>query len=248
MMLTADERQRYARQMLLPEVGEAGQRQLKASRVLIVGAGGLGCPAALYLAAAGIGTLVIADGDVVEASNLQRQILYRTHDCGGRKAERSAEALFALNPTIEIAPLPVRLAGSALDKAVAAADVVLDCSDNLDTRQAISAACVAHGRVLVSAAATGWDGQLMVFDHRTRRAPCYQCLYPPGTPAPVQNCVTVGVIGPLLGLLGAQQALLALQALLGMPLPTDLQLVDGRTLTTRRFALTPRPGCPCCGA
>ena len=248
MPLNANDRQRYGRQLLLPEVGEAGQIRIAASRVLVVGAGGLGSPAALYLAAAGIGTLALADGDRLELSNLHRQILYRTSDCGGYKAERGSEALFALNPTIEIEPLITHLQGEALRQQVGQADVVLDCSDNLATRHAVSSACVEARKPLVSAAAVAWDGQLMFFDHRRGQGPCYHCLYPAGGAEPAHTCATHGVIGPLLGVLGAQQALMAVQVVLGFALTPSLQLFDGRSGRWQRFEITARSDCAVCGA
>lgn len=245
MTLSADQLQRYSRQLLLPQIGETGQARLLAARVLIVGAGGLGSPAALYLAAAGVGTLVLADDDRVELSNLQRQILYTSRDVGGFKAERGAERLFALNPTIEVEPLIGRLQGAALTQAVAAADLVLDCSDNLTTRHALSQACFNARKLLVSAAAIRWEGQLYLFDYRHGQGPCYHCLYPPAAEPPL-NCSTAGVVGPLLGVMGAQQALLALRLLLCQAQAPALWLFDGLHQQWQTLALAQAPDCPVC--
>lgn len=245
MTLNGAQLSRYSRQLLLPQIGEEGQQRLLAARVLIVGAGGLGSPVALYLAAAGIGTLVLADDDRVELSNLQRQILYTSADAGGYKAERGGERLYALNPTIEIEPLVCRLAGERLQRQVAAADLILDCSDNLTTRHALSAACFAAAKPLISAAAIRWEGQLYFFDYRQQRGPCYHCLYDEGSEPP-QNCQNSGVVGPLLGIMGSHQALLAIKLLVGLPLAPRLWLFDGLAHHWQPLGLTADPQCPVC--
>ncbi|MGH6885049.1 MAG: HesA/MoeB/ThiF family protein, partial [Geminicoccales bacterium] len=169
---------RYSRHILLEEFGVEGQEKLRAAAALVVGAGGLGCPAALYLAASGVGTLVIADADSVDLTNLQRQILYRTDSVGGGKVEEAAKTLSAMNPEVEIVPLRQRIGAAEADKLVAGADVVLDCSDNFATRHLLNRACVKYSRPLISGAAIRFDGQLMVFDLRKKDAPCYACLFP----------------------------------------------------------------------
>jgi len=170
--VTDEQLLRYSRHLLLPELGVDGQTRLRAAHVLLVGAGGLGCPAALYLASSGVGRLTIADPDVVDLTNLQRQILYRADSIGALKSESARAALLAVNPEVEVVPVAQRLADEALERAVGAADVVLDCSDNFETRHAVNRACVRHARPLVSGAAIRFDGQLAVFDPRRPGAPC----------------------------------------------------------------------------
>ena len=173
-----DQLLRYSRHVLLPQIGIEGQERINDARVLVVGAGGLGCPAALYLAASGVGKLLIADGDQVDLTNLQRQIGHQTHSIGRNKAESLRETAGAINPTVELVALPERLDGDDLNRAVAAVQVVVDCCDNFATRHAVNRACVAAGKPLVSGAAIGFSGQLAVFDMRDAASPCYACLFP----------------------------------------------------------------------
>jgi len=218
--------------------------------VLIVGAGGLGCPAALYLAASGVGRLTIADADRVDLTNLQRQILYRTDSVGARKVEAAREALAALNPEVEIVALARRVAGDDLDRLVAAADVVLDCSDNFATRHALNRACVQHGKPLVSGAAIRFDGQLMVFDLRNKAAPCYACLFPEEGEVEQVQCSVMGVLAPLTGAIGAMQALEAVKLLAGAgetPLG-QLTLIDAKNSETRSVRVKKDPRCAVCAA
>lgn len=240
---------RYSRQILLPQIDIAGQQRLLDSRVLIVGLGGLGAPVALYLAAAGVGTLVLADHDQVDLTNLQRQIIHHTADIGRAKVDSAADHLLALNPQIQIRRLQEALADSALQDAVTGVDLVLDCSDNFATRQAVNAACVAFNKPLVSGAAIRLEGQLSVFDPRIADSPCYQCLYGNGDDQTL-SCSEAGVIGPLVGLVGSLQALEALKLLadFGEPLVGRLLLIDALTSRFREMRIRRDPACSCCGA
>jgi len=239
---------RYSRHILLPEIGVEGQERLRAARALIVGAGGLGCPAALYLAASGIGRLTLADPDRVDLTNLQRQILYRTESIGARKVEAAAAALGALNPEVELVPLAARLEGSELERLVASADVVLDCSDNFTTRHAVNRACVRHGRPLVSGAAIRFDGQIAVFDPRRPGAPCYACLFPEGGETEELRCAVMGVFAPLTGMIGAMQALEAVKIVSGAGQPAygRLLMLDARSAEWRSVRVSKDPDCPVC--
>lgn len=238
---------RYSRQVILREVGVHGQALLRDSTALLVGCGGLGCAAAPYLAGAGMGQIILADGDVVDASNLQRQILYRQADLGRPKAEVAATALRALNPQVQVSAEVGRVDAQSLPALLADVDVVLDCSDNFPTRFAVNAACVAARRPLVSGAAIRFDGQLAVFDLR-RGGPCYACLYPPAGGEVAETCEEAGVLGPVVGVIGAQQALAALKLLLGLGVEAGtLQIWDARTADWRRLSIARDPACPVCG-
>ncbi len=239
---------RYSRQIMLPAFGVEGQQRLLDSRVLIVGAGGLGSPAALYLAAAGVGRLVIADDDRVDLSNLQRQILHGQADIGRPKVESAAASLARINPDTQVEALQTRLAGEALAEQVAAADLVIDASDNFDTRFAINAACVDAGRPLVSGAAIRNEGQLTVFLPGTPDSPCYRCLYRDGSETE-QTCAENGVLAPVVGMIGSLQALEAIKVLTGVgePLCGRLLVFDGNALEFRTLRLRPDPGCDVCG-
>ncbi|PVY78927.1 adenylyltransferase/sulfurtransferase [Tamilnaduibacter salinus] len=248
-MLSDDELMRYSRQLLLPGFEIDGQQALRASRVLVVGCGGLGCPAALYLAGAGVGTLVLADDDQVELANLQRQIAFTDTDRDRPKAQALAERLTALNPGIDARPLTGRLSGEVLDEAVADSTLVLDCTDNFDTRFAINRACVRAGVPLVSGAAVRGEGQVSVFQRHRPESPCYQCLYPDGGGEDLR-CSESGVIGPLVGMIGACQAMEAIKVLagLGQSLTGRLLLLDAWRMEWREMKLGPDPECPVCGA
>lgn len=239
---------RYSRHILLAEVGIEGQERLRNSHALIVGAGGLGCPAALYLAASGIGKLTIADPDKVDLTNLQRQILYRTDSIGALKVEAARTALSALNPDVEVVPLSQRLDEISLDPLVRASDVVLDCSDNFATRHALNRACVKHRKPLVSGAAIRFDAQAAVFDLRKPDAPCYACLYPEDGEVEEVQCSTMGVFAPLTGVVGALQAMEAAKLLAGAgeTLNGRLLLMDARLSEWRNIRVTKDPGCPVC--
>lgn len=247
--MTDEELLRYSRHILLPQVGIEGQERIAAARTLVIGAGGLGSPAALYLASAGIGTLALADGDTVDLTNLQRQIVHRTAAIGRPKVDSAAATLAEINPQCRVIPLPERLAGERLEQEVAAADVVLDCSDNFATRHAINRACVKFKKPLVSGAAVRFDGQVAVFDPRRLAAPCYHCLFPEDEDVEEVRCATMGVFAPLTGIIGAMQAAEALKLVIGCgePLAGRLLLLDGLAMAWRSIAVPRDPACPVCG-
>ncbi|MCS4274820.1 MULTISPECIES: HesA/MoeB/ThiF family protein [Raoultella] len=237
---------RYSRQLMLEDIAIEGQQKLLASRVLIVGLGGLGSPAALYLAGAGVGTLVLADDDDVHVSNLQRQILFTSDDIAQPKATAARQRLARLNPQIDVIPLRQRLSGEALLTEVAQADLVLDCTDNMASRQAINAACVTRTTPLITASAVGLGGQLMVLTPPWEQG-CYRCLWP-DTAEPERSCRTAGIIGPVVGMMGTLQALEAIKLLSGMVTPRNtLRLFDARTSAWRSLALQRAQSCPVCG-
>jgi adenylyltransferase/sulfurtransferase len=244
-----DQLLRYSRHILLPQIGIEGQERLRAARVLVLGAGGLGSPAALYLASAGVGTLVLADGDTVDLTNLQRQILHRTDAVGRAKVASGADTLAELNPDCTVVPLHERLEGERLDAEVALADVVVDCCDNFATRHAVNRACVSHRTPLVSGAAIRFDGQIAVFDTRHADAPCYHCLFPEAEDVEEVRCAVMGVFAPLTGIVGAMQAAEALKLLIGCgePLAGRLLLLDGLAMEWRSIAVPRDLGCAVCG-
>ncbi len=246
--LEPDEYRRYGRHLTLPEVGEDGQRRLKGSAVLVVGAGGLGCPIALYLAAAGVGRITLADFDVVDESNLQRQILFGSGDVGREKVVVAAERLRDLNPHVAIEPVADRVSSANVRHLVRSADVVLDGSDNFTTRYLVSDACVLEGRPYVYGSIFRFDGQVAVF--HPPEGPCYRCLFPEPPPdALVPNCAQAGVLGVLPGLIGTIQAAEALKVLLGRgrTLLGRLLLVDALDAHFREVRLRRDPSCPACG-
>ncbi|HHJ16604.1 MAG TPA: molybdopterin-synthase adenylyltransferase MoeB [Gammaproteobacteria bacterium] len=239
---------RYSRQILLPQIDAAGQQTLLDARVLIIGAGGLGSPAAMYLASAGIGHIVIADDDVVELSNLQRQILHGESDLGRPKVESARDTLRELNPDVTVTTLHTRLDADGLEQQVREADLVLDACDNFTTRFAVNAACVQHGTPLVSGAAIRLEGQLSVFIPRRSDSPCYRCLYREGE-EPDQTCTDNGVLAPVVGVIGSLQALEAIKVLLniGEPLCGRLLIFDALYHEWRNVKLARDPHCPVCG-
>ncbi|APR06118.1 HesA/MoeB/ThiF family protein [Thauera chlorobenzoica] len=245
-----DQLLRYSRHILLPEIGVEGQQALLDARVLIVGAGGLGSPAAMYLAAGGVGTIAIADHDTVDLTNLQRQIMHSTEMIGAPKVESARATLHRLNPLTRIEPLQARLEGRALDEQVAAADVVLDCSDNFATRHAVNRACVAHRKPLVSGAAIRFDGQVSVFDLRRPESACYHCLFPEAEDLEEVRCAVMGVFAPIVGMIGTTQAAEALKLIMGCGTSLDgrLLLLDGLSMEWRSVAFGRDPGCTVCGA
>lgn len=247
-----DDRQllRYSRHLLLDEIGHEAQERLLASTALVVGAGGLGCPAALYLATAGIGRILLADPDTVDLTNLQRQILHRESTVGLPKVESAQRTLAQINSTIEVIPIARRLEGAALEEAVAGSTVVLDCCDNFETRHAVNRACVKAGVPLVSGAAIRFDGQLAVFDTRRPDSACYHCLFPEGQETEEVRCATMGVFAPLTGIVGTMQAAEALKIAggFGEPMVGRLMLVDSRTMQMQSIELARDPACPVCGA
>jgi adenylyltransferase/sulfurtransferase len=246
-VLTDAELLRYNRQILLHDFDVAGQERLQRSRVLVVGLGGLGCPAALYLAAAGVGGLVLADGDAVEESNLQRQIAHTEADIGTNKARSAAAAIAALNPATRLDVLEQSLPEEAMPDLVAAVDLVLDATDNYPARFALNRACIAAAVPLVSGAAVRSEGQVAVFDP-VRGGPCYRCLYTEADADTALSCSESGVLAPLVGTIGSLQAMEAVKVLaqFGEPLRGRLLAVDLRTAEFRRLALPPRPDCPDC--
>jgi len=246
--LSRDEILRYSRHLLLPEVTLAGQRRLKEARVLVVGAGGLGSPLALYLAAAGVGRIGLVEFDALDLTNLQRQVLYATSDVGRPKLDAARERLADLNPEIEVVPHAVRLDSSNVMEIVAGYDVVADGTDNFPTRYLVNDACALAGKPNVYASVFRFDGQLSVFD--AARGPCYRCLFPePPPPGLVPSCADGGVLGVLPGILGSLQALEVLKLLLGRgePMIGRLLLFDALGLTCREIAVRKDPACPLCG-
>lgn len=241
---------RYSRHILLDEMGVEAQEKLLASTALVVGAGGLGSPAALYLAAAGMGRIIIADGDVVDLTNLQRQILHRADRVDMPKARSGKLAMHEINPDIEIDAVTDRLDGEALLMAVGESDVVLDCCDNFDTRHAVNRACVAQNVPLVSGAAIRFDGQLAVFDPRDRDSPCYHCLFPEGQDVEDIRCAVMGVFAPLTGIIGTMQAAEALKIAggFGQPMTGKLKLLDARTMEVNEIRVPKDPACAVCGS
>jgi len=255
MALSADERERYARHILLKEIGGPGQQKLKAATVAIVGAGGLGSPAALYLAAAGVGVLRLIDHDEVAVSNLQRQILFCSADVGAPKVERAKSALHALNPHVKIDPRAVRLDDANAAGLLEGADIVLDGADDFATRFAVNAACHELGVTFISGAVGRWDGQVATFKSGgtkhlppDRRLPCYRCFVPE-TPPDAETCAQVGIIGALPGVIGSIMALEAIKEIAeaGDSLAGRLLIYDGLNATSRTVALSPDPACRVCG-
>ena len=215
----------------------------------MIGAGGLGSPVALYLGTAGVGTITIVDHDTVELTNLQRQIVHTMARVGEPKVASAAQAIAAINPEVRVVALQERAEAQRLDELVAAADVVLDCSDNFATRQAVNAACVAHARPLVAGAAIGFDAQVSVYDTRDADAPCYACVFPPGAAVQEVACATMGVFAPLVGIIGSLQAAEALKLICGAGRTATgrLLMLDGRTLQFTEMGLPRDPACPVCG-
>ena len=247
--MTDEQLLRYSRHILLDALGIEGQERILATHALIVGAGGLGSPAALYLASAGIGKITLVDDDMVDFTNLQRQILHTQARVGTAKAESGRQALVAINPEIEIVPLQQRLSGAALDALVASADIVLDCTDNFATRHAINRACVHHKKPLVSGAAIRFDGQISVYDLSRDDSPCYHCLFPEGDDVEEVRCAVMGVFAPLTGIIGTMQAAEALKlaAGIGESLAGRLLLLDALEMEWRTVRFKKDAGCAVCG-
>jgi len=238
---------RYSRQIMLPQIDIEGQQKLLAAKVLIVGAGGLGSPAAIYLAAAGVGNIVIYDNDIVDLSNLQRQIAHHTPDIGTDKVISTRQTLNQLNPDVQVRAVKQRLEDEQLDSEVGLADVVLDCSDNFSTRFAINHACVNQQTPLVSGAAIRFEGQVTVFTPGKNNSPCYNCLYN-SDGEELQNCATNGVIAPITGIVGSIQAMEAMKLIMniGEALTGRLLLLDGLTMEWNSMKLRKNPNCPTC--
>jgi molybdopterin/thiamine biosynthesis adenylyltransferase len=239
---------RYSRHILLDDIGIEGQQRLLASHALVVGAGGLGSPALLYLGTAGVGTITVVDHDQVDLTNLQRQIVHTLARVGSPKAESAALGIAAINPEVQVRSIVARADAALLDDLVAQADVVLDCCDNFATRQAVNLACVRHGVPLVSGAAIGFDAQVSVFDTRDAAAPCYACVFPPESSPEAVNCATMGVFAPLVGIVGAMQAAEALRLLtgVGQSLAGRLLLLDGRTMEWTQIRVCRHAACSVC--
>jgi molybdopterin/thiamine biosynthesis adenylyltransferase len=244
MTFTDEEIERYARHLVLREVGGPGQQKLKAASALIVGAGGLGAPAALYLAAAGVGTIILADPDTVDRSNLQRQVIYAEDDVGRAKVEAAADRLHALNPHVFVAGFNGAFDAASADRLVEGVDLVLDGTDDFAVRFCVNDACVRHAKPLVSGAIGRWTGQVGVFG----RQPCYRCLVPE-VPPEAETCVAVGVVGALAGVIGSMMALEAVKLLTGAgePLTGRLLIYDALAAETRTVKVAGDPECPVCG-
>lgn len=245
-----DQLLRYSRHILLDELGVEGQQRLLDAHALVIGAGGLGSPALLYLATAGLKRITIVDDDVVDLTNLQRQIAHTTDRIGTPKADSAAQAMAAINPEVEVVTVRLRVGAAELDALVAGADVVLDCCDNFATRQAVNAACVQRGKPLVAGAAIGFDGQISVYDTRAPDAPCYACVFPPDAAFEEARCATMGVFAPLVGIVGSLQAAEALKLLAGVghSLAGRLQMLDARSMEWTEMRVTRQPECPVCAS
>lgn len=239
---------RYSRHILLPEIGIEGQEKLLAARALVIGAGGLGSPVALYLASAGVGEITLCDDDEVDLTNLQRQIIHRTDSIGRKKVDSARATMAAINAESHVVALAERLAGERLEQRVAAADVVIDGCDNFVTRHAVNRACVKFGRPLVSGAAVRFDGQVSVFDMRDPSSPCYHCLFPETGENEDMRCAVMGVFAPLVGIVGSIQAAEALKILSGSgePLVGRLLLIEAHAMQTRTVRFRKDPRCPVC--
>lgn len=247
--MTDDQLLRYSRHILLDDIGVEGQQRILDSHALVIGAGGLGSPVALYLGSAGVGRLTVVDHDTVDVTNLQRQIAHTLARVGAPKVDSIRQAVTALNPEVQVRTVAQRADAALLAELVAAADVVLDCSDNYATRQAINAACVQQGKPLVSGAAIRFDGQLAIYDPRDAASPCYACVFDPRESFEEALCATMGVFAPLVGIIGTLQAAEALKLLsgAGTPLTGRLLMLDGRHMTFNEVRLPRNPACPVCG-
>lgn len=246
--MTDDDLLRYSRHILLEELGVEGQERLARSHALVVGAGGLGSPVALYLGTAGVGRITLVDHDHVDLTNLQRQVAHAMARLGQPKAESARAAIAGLNPGVQVQAVTGRADDTLLDELLPGVDVVLDCTDNFATRQLLNAACVRHGRPLVSGAAIRFDGQVSVFDTRDAASPCYACLFP-GDSAPEETrCATLGVFAPLVGIIGSIEAAEALKLLAGVgrPLTGQLLMLDARSMEWTPLRTPRRPDCPVC--
>lgn len=241
---------RYSRHILLDEIGIEGQQRILAGRALVIGAGGLGSPVALYLASAGVGHITLVDDDEVDMTNLQRQIAHTESRVGMAKTESAKLAMLAINPEVNVTTISARADAAMLDSLVAQNDVVLDCCDNFSTRQAVNAACVKHVKPLVSGAAIRFDGQISVYDSRNAASPCYACIFPPDTTFEETRCATMGVLAPLVGIIGTMQAAEAIKLLshAGRSLAGRLLMLDGLNMEWNEIRMARSPHCPVCGA
>jgi molybdopterin-synthase adenylyltransferase len=243
-----DQLLRYSRHILLDELGVEGQQRIADAHALVIGAGGLGSPVALYLGTAGVGRITLVDNDTVDLTNLQRQIAHDMSRIGQPKASSAKQSIAAINPEVEVIALQARVDDQQLDALVAAADVVVDCTDNFATRQAVNAACVRHRKPLVSGAAIGFDAQISVYDTRNPEAPCYACVFPPDAAFEEVRCATMGVFAPLVGIVGSMQAAEALKLLAGIgpSLAGRLQMLDARSMEWTEIRAGRNLGCPVC--
>lgn len=248
--MTDDELLRYSRHILLEEIGVEGQERLASSHALVIGAGGLGSPVALYLGGAGVGRITLVDDDTVDLTNLQRQVAHTMARVGRPKVESAREAIAAINPLVDVRTVQARADAALLDGLVREADVVIDCCDNFATRHAVNAACVAHGKPLVSGAAIRFDAQITVYDTRDAGSPCYACVFPPDGDFEETRCATLGVFSPLVGIVGSLQAAEALKLLAGVgrSLAGRLQMLDARTLEWTEMRVARDGGCPVCAS
>lgn len=248
--MTDDQLLRYSRHILLDDIGIEGQERLLAAHALIIGAGGLGSPAAMYLASAGVGRITLVDDDMVDLTNLQRQIAHTTARVGQAKVTSAAEALAAINPEVQVTALKTRAGPEQLDALVRGASVVLDCCDNYATRQAVNAACVRHGRPLAAGAALRFDAQVTVVDPRQSGAPCYACIFPPEAAFEEVQCSVMGVFAPLVGIVGAMQAAEALKLMIGVgqSLSGRLLMLDARNMEWSAMQVARNPDCAICAA
>jgi molybdopterin/thiamine biosynthesis adenylyltransferase len=244
-----DQLLRYSRHILLDAIGIEGQRRLLDAHALVIGAGGLGSPVALYLGTAGVGRITLVDHDTVDVTNLQRQIAHKLSRVGQPKAESARQSIAAINPDVQVTAVVARADAAMLERLVPGCDVVLDCTDNFRARHAVNEACVRHRKPLVSGAAIGFDGQISVYDVRQPGAPCYACLFPPDATFEEVACSTMGVFAPLVGIVGSVQAAEALKLLagVGQPLAGRLLMLDARTMHWDEIAMARQPGCPVCG-
>ncbi|GKS93126.1 molybdopterin-synthase adenylyltransferase MoeB [Acidovorax sp. SUPP2825] len=246
--MTDDQLLRYSRHIMLDEIGIEGQERILAAHALVIGAGGLGSPAALFLASAGVGRITLVDDDVVDLTNLQRQIAHTTERVGEPKVHSAAQALQALNPGVQVDAVQARADKEWLDEWVGQATVVLDCSDNYATRHAVNAACVAHRTPLVTGAAIRFDGQITVIDPRHPQAPCYACIFPPDAAFEEAQCATLGVFAPMVGIIGAMQAAEALKLIVGFgeSLAGRLSMLDGRSMEWTVMKIPRHGDCSVC--
>ena len=248
--MTDDQLLRYSRHILLDEIGIDGQEKITNAHALVIGAGGLGSPVALYLGSAGVGHITLVDHDTVDLTNLQRQIAHTTERVGQPKVDSASLSVAAINPLVRVSALQQRADAALLEQLVPRADVVLDCSDNFVTRHAVNAACVRHHKPLVSGAAIRFDGQISVYDSRQGDSPCYACVFPPEAGFEETRCATMGVFAPLVGIIGTLQAAEALKLLCGVgrSLAGRLLMLDGRAMEWTELRLPRHAGCPVCGA
>ena len=246
--MTDEQLLRYSRHILLGEIGIEGQQRIFDAQVLVIGAGGLGSPVALYLGSAGVGRITIVDHDTVDLTNLQRQIAHTTQRIGAAKVESTAAAIAAINPDVRVSTLQQRADARLLDQLVPQADVVLDCSDNFATRHAVNLACVRYRKPLVSGAAIRFDGQISVYDSRDCKSPCYACVFAPDADFEETRCATMGVFAPMVGIVGSMQAAEALKLLaqVGQSLAGRLLMLDGRAMEWNEVHVPRNPACPVC--